>query len=77
MFVVDSTNEKIIIKEKGASFSLYSFRDSKGNYYTNFFSQLTKCNRIEELQAIFKELSMDFKVISIHRNHYTMIATKI
>lgn len=73
MFVVDSETEKIVF-DNGAF--LFGLRDKRGNCYTNFFSQLTKCNRIEEIEEIFRELDMEFEIININFNHYTMCVTK-
>lgn len=80
MFVVDKETENgVILREKNGEKEwgrIFGIVDKKGNRYANFFSQLTKCNRIEELELIFKELNMDFEIFHKSINAYYMIATK-
>jgi len=80
MFVVDRENENMIFGEekdgKRNIWRLFGTRDEKGNSYVNFFNQFTKCNRIEELEMIFKNLNMDFEVFEKSENRYFMVATK-
>lgn len=80
MFVVDNYHENMVFGEeiegKKIYYRLFGTRDEEGNSYINFFSQLTKCDRIEEVKVIFETLNMDFEVFWNHYNGYHMIATK-
>jgi len=79
MFVVDSENENLKFKDKdGNVLSLFGVRDKQGNCYASFFTQFTKCSRVEELEKIFKNLNMSFEVTSKMRyNGFHMVATKL
>lgn len=78
MFVVDLENEYITFKRPNGELGfLFGMRDEKGNCYTNFFSQLTKCDRIEELEEIFSQLNMKLEVVHKHLNLYSMVVTKL
>lgn len=78
MFVLSEKNKNIIIKDKEGNYeTLFGVRDKSGNCYTQYFGQFTRINKLEEIEKIFKELNMDFKIIHCYLNNYTMIATKL
>ena len=79
MFVVHEKNEGLVMKseEEGEYARLFGTVDSRNNYYTNFFNQFTRCDRLSELVKIFCDLKMDLKFFHSHFNHLCMIATKL
>lgn len=79
MFVVTpDTKELLVMNQGGNEYTpIFGYQDKQGNYYTNFFSQFTRCNTVYELIDIFNNLNMKFELISRVYNHYCMCATKL
>lgn len=79
MFVVAPDTEEIMIQDpnSGHIHPIFGFQDKQGNYYTNFFSQLTRCNTMRELIDIFTNLNMKLELISKTANSYCICATKM
>jgi SAM-dependent methyltransferase len=77
MFVADEeVLQRIYANKDGSLFRLFGMKDTKGNYYTNFFSQLTKCNTTEELKNTFSTLDMDFEIFFKNNHSFYMCVTK-
>ena len=78
MFVVAPDTINLHFRdEKGGVRALFGIKDSFGNYYTSFFTQFTKCSKIEELETIFSELNMKFEIVHKWNNSFCMVATKL
>ena len=73
MFIVTPENENLM----GGNSKLFGFRDRDKNYYCNFFSQLTKVDKIEDLFEEFSNYSMGLQVHGVEGDRGVFIATKI
>jgi len=71
MFVMTPENE---------DWPVWGLKDKKGNYYTQFYRQLTEVDRIEDLKSELEGIGFQFENVSLHEdksNALTFRCTKI